>query len=107
MAYRVSITVRAARDLAELYDDINAFDSAAARRWYTGLTRSILSLEAHPNRCPATPENQRLRHLLYGNKPHIFRVIYRVLERPRQVEILHIRHSATQNFEASDLEAGS
>jgi toxin ParE1/3/4 len=107
MAYQVSITARASRDLVQLYDDINAFDSAAARLWYEGLKRSILSLEAHPNRCPATPENQKLRHLLYGNKPHIYRVIYRVLERPRRVEILHVRHGARRGFKFSDLEAGS
>jgi len=107
MAYEVSITARAARDLSGLYDDINAFDSIAASRWYAGLKRSILSLEAHPNRCPATPENQKLRHLLYGHKPHIYRLIYRVLERQRRVEILHIRHGARQEFKASDLEADS
>jgi toxin ParE1/3/4 len=106
MAYRVSISSRAARDLAELYDDINAFDSAAARRWYAGLKPSILGLEAHPNRCPATPESHKLRHLLYRNKAYIYRVIYRILERPRRVEILHIRHGARREFKAPDLEGG-
>jgi len=76
MAYLVSITSRAERDLAELYEDINAPDSDAARRWYGGLKQSILSLEEHPHRCAATPENRRLRNLLYGHKPHVYRVIY-------------------------------
>jgi toxin ParE1/3/4 len=106
MAYHVSITARAARDLAKLYDDINAADSDAARRWYDGLKRSILSLEEVPRRCAATPENYRLRHLLYGNRPHIYHVIYRILERQRRVEILHVRHGARRKFRRSDLEAG-
>jgi hypothetical protein len=39
-----------------------------------------------------TPENNRLRHLLYGHKPDIYRVIYLVLEKQKHVEILHVRH---------------
>jgi toxin ParE1/3/4 len=107
MAYLVSITARAERDLAQLYDSIGASDSDAARRWYTGLKRSILSLEELPKRCAATPENRKLRHLLYGDKPHIYRVIYRIVEKRRRVEILHIRHGARRRFRAQNLETDS
>ncbi len=79
MAYLVNIVARAERNLADRYDEIGAEDSDAALRWYLGLNDAILSLEENPNRCPATPEDASLRHLLYGNKPHIYRVIYRVL----------------------------
>src|SRR5690242_16834564 len=34
MAYPVNITARAERDLAYLYDEVNAGDSDAALRWY-------------------------------------------------------------------------
>ncbi len=44
MAYIVSITLRAERDLADLYEEINAEDSAAAIKWYRGLKKGILSL---------------------------------------------------------------
>ena len=37
---------------------------------------------------------QNLRHLLYGRKPHVYRVIYRIVERSGEVQILHIRHGA-------------
>ena len=37
-------------------------------------------------------------HLLYSNKPHIYRVIYRVVERQKEADILHIRHRARQEF---------
>ena len=102
MAYLVRIASRAERDLVSLYDEINAPDSAAARRWYRGLKQAILSLAERPNRCSVTPEN-RLRHLLYGEKPHLYRVIYRVDGRRRQVDVLHIRHGARRKFRASDL----
>ena len=103
MAYLVRIASRAERDLVSLYEEINAPDSAAARRWYRGLKQAILSLAERPNRCPVTPENRRLRHLLYGEKPHLYRVIYRVDGRRRQVDVLHIRHGARRKFRASDL----
>lgn len=94
MAYLVNLTARAQRDLAHLYAEINAEYSEPALKWYRGLKDAMLSLEEQPNRCPATPENNSLRHLLYGRKPHIYRVIYRVLEKQKQVDVLHIRHGA-------------
>jgi toxin ParE1/3/4 len=103
MAYRVNITLRAERDLEHLYRAIDAEGSEAARKWYEGLKRQILSLEKLPNRCPVTPERKTARHLLYGRKPHVYRVIYRVLERRKVVEVLHIRHGARNRFRASDL----
>jgi toxin ParE1/3/4 len=103
MAYLVRIASRAERDLDSLYGEVDAPDSAAARQWYRGLKQAILSLAEVPNRCPVTPENKRLRHLLYGRKPHFYRVIYRVDSRRRQVNVLHIRHGARRKFRASDL----
>lgn len=104
MAYYASIGPRAERDLEDLFLTVNAQESSAARRWYQDLKRAILSLRLRPNRAPATPENKRLRHLLYGDKPHVYRVIYRVIERPRRVEVLHIRHGARRRFKRSDLD---
>ena len=103
MAYLVNVTARAGRDLVLLFETIDAEHSDAALSWYRGLQEAILSLEEQPNRCPETPENARLRHLLYGNKPHIYRVIYRVAERTKQVDVLHIRHGARQPFKRSEL----
>ncbi|MFY9752885.1 MAG: type II toxin-antitoxin system RelE/ParE family toxin [Candidatus Acidiferrales bacterium] len=103
MPYAVNITARAERDLAILYEQINAQNSHAALKWYRRLKRSILSLESQPKRCPVTRRRGNLRHLLYSRKPHIYRVIYRVIERRKQVEVLHIRHGARQNLKPSDL----
>jgi toxin ParE1/3/4 len=98
MAYLVNLTARAERDFARLYEEINAENSDAALKWYRGFKEAILSLEEHPNRCPMTPESDKFRHLLYGNKPHIYRAIYRVLEKEKQIEVLHIRHGARRRF---------
>ena len=104
MAYLVSFTLRAQRDLASLYREIDAARSGAAMKWLQGLSNAILGLEELPNRCPVAPENARLRHLLYGPKPHVYRVIYRVLEKQKVVEVIHIRHGARQGFTPRILE---
>ena len=98
MAYLVRLTARAQRDLIALYEYIHAGESAAALRWYEGLRGAILSLEQRPQRCAVTPENNHARHLLYGRKPHVYRVIYRVLERKNRVDVLHIRHGARRRL---------
>ena len=103
MAYLVNITGRAERDLANLYQEINAESSTAALAWYRGLKKSILILEENPNRCSVIRAKGKLRHLLYGRKPHIYRVIYSVLEKQKQVEVLHICHGARREPQASEL----
>jgi plasmid stabilization system protein ParE len=85
---------RAERDFVALYDALDVEHSDAAVRWFNGLQRAVLTLEVNPHRCPMTPENKNLRQLLYGRKPHVYRVIYRIVERPGEVQILHIRHGA-------------
>ena len=96
MEYTVNLTARAERDLANLYEQINADHSEAARKWYLGLKKEILSLGTLPFRCPVTRENAKLRHLLYGHGHNTYRVIYRVTG--GQVDVLHIRHGARRKF---------
>ncbi len=103
MAYLVKLTPRAKRDLALVFDQIHAVESATAFQWYEGLKRAILSLERFPNRCALTRENKNARHLLYGRKPHVYRVIYRVLEKKKEVDVLHIRHGARRSFRPADI----
>jgi plasmid stabilization system protein ParE len=102
MSYSVRITIRAERDLGLLFEAIHADRSTAAWKWYRGLKKAVLSLEKTPNRCPQTPEDPKLRNLLYGRKPHVYRVIFRVVEAEWAVEILHIRHGARRPFKRLD-----
>jgi toxin ParE1/3/4 len=94
MAYFVRLSRRAERDLAMIFDYTSAAESDAALKRYEGLKQTILTLANYPLRCPITEENTRLRQLLYGNKPHIYRIIFRVSERKRFVDVLHILHGA-------------
>ena len=64
MAYAVDLTLRAARDLDHLYEQISAAESIAAARWYNGLERAVSSLESFPRRYPAAPEGKRTRRSL-------------------------------------------
>jgi toxin ParE1/3/4 len=98
MAYLVRTMPRAERDLAAIFGYIGGLNSPPAKRWLDGLVASIASLSEHPQRHPAIPENPSLRHLLYGNKPHIYRVIYSIDMTRQQVDIVHIRHHARDAF---------
>ena len=91
MAYRVSLADRAVSDLAGIYGDKNAQTSPPAARWFLGLRDTVLSLKELLYRGSITPENPFLRHLLYGNKPHVYRIIYSIDEEARVVNIAQIR----------------
>lgn len=91
MAYHVEVTARALRDLAMIYRRIEAGASAQAARWFDGLEAAIFSLEEHPTRAPVTPENSTLRHLLYGQKPYVYRIIYKIERGISTVRVVHIR----------------
>ena len=103
MAYLVDVTPHAESDLARLYGHVNVEFSEAAMEWYRGLKEAILSLEKHPNRCPLIRKKDNLRQLFYGHKFRVYRVIYRVREKQKQVEVLHIRHGARRKPKPSDL----
>jgi len=103
MAYVVSVTTRATRDLALVFETIHAESSDAALKWYQGLQEAIFSLEEQPNRCPKTPEDPKLSHLLYGYNHRVYRVICRVTQKSKRVDVLHIRHGARQQFLSSDV----
>lgn len=103
MEYRVKLTLRARHDLSGIYNWLGANSPSPALTWYRGLREAIGSLSDSPNRCPITPENPSLRHLLYGKKPHIYRAVFRVIEGQKQVHVLHIRHGARQAFKPGDL----
>ena len=94
MTYRVELTARAGRNLKRIFRHINAASSPQASVWFNELEAAILSLDEHPERSPATPENPALRNLLFGKKPNVYRVIFSIDARARVVWVLHIRHGA-------------
>jgi toxin ParE1/3/4 len=92
MPYSVSFTKRAARDLDSLYAYIHAEDSAGAERWFRRLEELILSMTSAPRMGAVTPENPSHRQLIYGNKPHLYRIIYLIDDASKLIVILQIRH---------------
>jgi toxin ParE1/3/4 len=98
MEYLVKITPRAERDLAYLFRNINAAQSKSALKWYWSLKDAILRLRKYPSRCPLARNCGTLRHLLYGRKPNVYRVIFRIVKSQKCVEILHIRHGARREL---------
>jgi toxin ParE1/3/4 len=78
MEYRVELSRRAEDDLRRIFDSINATASAGAAKWFAGLESAILDLETFPERGPVTHYDATLRFLPYGNKPHIYLILYRV-----------------------------
>lgn len=107
MAYRVELTDRAKHDLSALYARIDAAESSAAARWFNGFEEAVYALSQLPKRCPVAPEGRMakrpLRHLLYGNKPHVYRAIYEIDEPGKTVYVLTIRHGAMDEARPDEL----
>ncbi len=99
MTYLVKVTARAARNLRGIFKRADALHSPQARAWFDGLEAAVFSLTDFPDRGKTTPERTNLRELAYGNKPHIYRIIYAIDERRRVVTVLHIRHRARKPAE--------
>ena len=94
MAYRVEISLRAERDLQHIFDFIHASGSQPAAIWFEGLEGQIQSPASLPNRGTLTDYDPKLYFVLYGNKPHVYRILYRIDEASQTVAIRHIRHGA-------------
>jgi toxin ParE1/3/4 len=98
MAYLVRTLPRAERDMEVIFEYIRGLTSPPAAKWFIGLGDAIESLAEHPHRHPAIPEDPTLHHLLYGNKPHIYRIIYSIDISAQRVEIIHVRHHSRDAF---------
>jgi plasmid stabilization system protein ParE len=80
--------------LAGIYEFIEADSSESAATWFNKLSEAVYSLEQFPKRGTVIPEDKKSRHLLFGGKPNIYRIIYAVDKRNAAVNVLHIRHGA-------------
>jgi len=94
MQYLVRLTDRALRDMKSIYEYVELTSLESAFTWFNDLEEAVYSLERYPERGSAIPENKKLRHLLFGKKPSVYRIIYAVDKRGLVVNIVHIRHGA-------------
>jgi plasmid stabilization system protein ParE len=95
MAFRVELSDRAQADIAAVYDWLLSQQAGdAGERWFVALREAIASLSTLPTRCPVSPESRDLpievRQLLYGRKPHVYRILFTI--ESDVVQVLHIRH---------------
>lgn len=107
MRFRVEIAKSAEAELEQLYLWVVARAPHQGATWFNGLERAILALARHPERCPVAPESidptRPIRVLLYGRKPHVYRVFFTVDHDARAVRIVHLRHGARHHPTAEEL----
>jgi len=92
MAYQISFTRRARRDYLQLYEAINAAQSLPAQMWLRRMEESIQLLAVTPRMGAVTHENETVRQIVYGNKPHLYRILYDIDETNDRVNVLSIWH---------------
>jgi toxin ParE1/3/4 len=95
MDFRVELSEQAQHDIAAIYDGLLAEHAGTAgERWFLALRTAITSLATFPSRCPLAPESPdspvELRQLLYGSRPHVYRILFAI--DGAVVQVLHIRH---------------
>jgi plasmid stabilization system protein ParE len=99
MAFRVRTTAKAKRDLDEILEWLLSQEAGeTGLRWFQGLHQAVATLADSPQRCALAPENSvfpfEVRHLLYGRKPHVYRILFTI--EGNAVSVLHIRHGRRQ-----------
>ena len=107
MRFRVEVAGRAEHDLEAIYLWVVARGPQQGAAWFNGLERAVLSLEAHPERCPVAPERLNvappIRVLLHGRRPSVYCVYFTIDQRAQVVRVLHIRRGARQAPTPGDL----
>jgi plasmid stabilization system protein ParE len=99
MAFRVEITPEAEQDADAILEWLMSRGAGETGwRWFLRLRDAIASLTNFPERCKLAPENAsvdfELRQLLYGNKPHVYRILFTIVG--DTVYVLRIRHGRRQ-----------
>jgi plasmid stabilization system protein ParE len=79
MKYRVVLQRLAIQDLDEAFARAARNAPATAARWLDRFQAALQRLDTNPQRCPRAREHRKvdveLRELLFGTRPHVYRVI--------------------------------
>ena len=100
MAFRVEISAQAERDAAAILEWLlSQHTGQAGIDWFLSLDNAFASLAEFPERCPIAPENARfnfeVRQLLYGRKPHLYRILFTIESRHRTCPAYPTRSTKT------------
>ena len=94
MAYRVEIAPTAAADADQLYSYLAERAPESGIRWLRRMEAEIQKLSRFPRRHPLAPEDAdfsfEIRQIIFGKKPHFYRILFRIHD--EAVQVLHIRH---------------
>jgi plasmid stabilization system protein ParE len=105
MAFQVVFGRRAQSDIATAVAWLADTRPASAARWHTGLLRIVETLETDPNRCAVADEaadlGVDLRQLLYGRRPHVYRILFTI--DGETVNVLRVRHAAQDLLSSTDI----
>jgi plasmid stabilization system protein ParE len=94
MTYEVDISPDALDEYDAAYEWLLEQTPQYAPAWYNAVADALLSLAENPMRCPKVDPEGDLRYLLFGNKRHAYRIIFRI--RGSTVCVYSIRHSSRQ-----------
>ena len=105
MALPVRIAAKATREIDEAVAWLARRSRPAAARWLGRLMEAIRSLGTNPERHGLAPESEwypgELRHLLYGKRTGVYRILFEVRE--EVVYVLRVRHAAQDLLEPGEL----
>ena len=100
MQFQVIITPSAKADIFEINTWFLENYSDLAEKWLWGISEAVKSLSKFPERCPVSPESEAfdviVRQLLYGKKPHIYRILFSIQD--DKVYILRVRSTRQQSL---------
>lgn len=100
MQFQVIITPSAKADIFEINTWFLENYPDLAESWLWGISQSVTSLSKFPERCPISAESDAfdvtVRQLLYGKKPHIYRILFSIQE--EKVYILRIRSTKQKSL---------
>jgi plasmid stabilization system protein ParE len=102
MAFRIEASAQAESDAVAILEWLfEQHSGETGVRWFVALNDAIASLATFPERCPVAPENSafpfEVRQLLYGRKPHVYRILFTI--DGDVVQILHMRHGRRRPLE--------
>ena len=105
MAFRVEISLQAERDAEVILEWLLSQQiGQAGIDWFLALDDAFASLAQSPERRPIAPENARfpfeVRQLLYGRKPHVYRILFTIAG--DMVQVLHIRHGRRKPIDPTE-----
>lgn len=100
MQFQVIITPSAKADIFEINAWLLENYPDSAESWLWGISQAVTSLSKFPERCPISPEGEAfdvvVRQLLYGKKPHTYRILFSIQD--EKIYVLRIRLTKQQSF---------